>query len=274
MPLILTRENALDSKRSYASGLLTAWGVSVILIGLLSACAGTKERGPMSSREKARTLVEVANGALSEGDPTGALTALVSAEALDDSLPELYHSRALAFIAKKNTQAALENAQKAVTIFPNYSDACTTLGKLLLDQGRFSEAETYLKRAATDSLYRDAYRAQTSLGILYYRQSKWTLAQKELDSAIDSEPEQSCVAFYYRGHLRMKDSNMASAIRDYSRATQRLCGGFGDAHYALGVALAKNRQYSEARKKFIEIRDRYPDSALATQAMEGLKYLP
>ena len=82
-----------SGKREKSSWFLILVGI-VFVIGCGTGM--NSEKRNYSNSEKARMLVEIANGALSEGDSTGALQSLARAEELDDSVPELYHSRALA----------------------------------------------------------------------------------------------------------------------------------------------------------------------------------
>lgn len=254
------------------SSSLVVFGLVGVLF--LGGCASTSKSGSLSRADRARLLIEVANGAILEGDPTGALGNLVEAEALDPSLPELHHSRALAFYMKKDLGAAMASARKAVALRPEYADANSTLGKILLDRGALREAEAFLQKAARDPLYRDAYKARTNLGILYYRNGETTLAETQFNLAIEQEPINACVAYYYRGEIQSKGSKFLEAIRDYEKATQRFCGAYGEAHLALAKAYASSKQYQKARKKLLEVRDVFSNTPIADQAMDQLRYLP
>jgi Tfp pilus assembly protein PilF len=219
-------------------------------------------------------LVEVGNGALVEGDPTGALQSFAMAEEEDSRIPELHHSRALAYFAKHDLENAIRSAKRSVELKPNYADANNTLGKLLLEAGRFEEALPPLEVAAHDSLYREAYKAWTNLGILQYRKGQYSQAASLMNRAIQDAPLQACIAYYYRGHIYLRDKQMDQAIENYTHATQKFCASFGDAHLALGMAYQKNRQYDMARKTYLEIQKRYPNTKLAEHALDQLKYIP
>jgi Tfp pilus assembly protein PilF len=219
-------------------------------------------------------LVEVANGALVEGDPTGALQNLARAELEDSTLPELYHTRALAYHSKHDLKAAIEAASQAVKLKPDYSDANNTLGKILIDVGRYETAIPYLEAASHDPLNRQAYKAWTNLGIVKYRQGDYSKSEAYLNKAIENASNLACVAYYYRGHIRMRQARIVDAIKDYDIATRKLCTGFGDADLALGVAYQRSQQYLKARKTFLEIQKRYPNTKIAEQALNQLKDLP
>ena len=257
--------------RSKSSSLVVFAVVSLMSMG----CATTgKQEKTLTSTERAKLFIDIANGSIIEGDPTAALNYLAQAEALDNTRPDLYHSKALAYCAKHDTKSALVAARKTVAMAPNYSDANNTLGRILLDVGKSDEAAKYLAMAADDALYAESYKAQTNLGILYYRRGDYSKAMIQVNRAIQSNPNLGCVAYYYRGHLMLRENHFKEAARDYEHATQRFCASFADAHFALGVAYFRNKQYDLARKKFLEIKQRYPNTEMADQAMDRLRYIP
>jgi Tfp pilus assembly protein PilF len=241
----------------------------------LTACASseTKKKEPTPT-ETARMLIDVANGAILEGDATGALENLFRAEKFDSKLPELYHSEAIAFYMKHDLDTALEKARKAVALNPGYADANNTLGKLLIDKGQGEEAIPYLTKAADNPLYREAFKPLTNLGIIYYRRGNYEQSDYYLSRAITESPDRSCVAFYYRGHIRLHDSRFKDALSDYDHAGKKVCAGFADAHLAMGIAYERSKQYELARKKYLEIESRFPNTPYADQAMNHLRSIP
>lgn len=248
--------------------------IVVVAFGLVTGCSTSTKKKELTRKERAVLLTQVANGALLEGDPTGALQNLRVAEEYDATLPEIFHSRALAFEAKGDLNQALANAKKAMALAPKSSPVQNTLGKLLLDSGKSQEAVGHLSRAAKDPYYQEAYKAQTNLGILYYRQGDYPRAIPYFNKAIESAAGQSCHAHYYLGHIQLRMGQSDSAVREYKKATSRACARFADAHYALGVALERSKQFDDARKTYLGIRTSFPRSKFAEKAMERLRDIP
>ena len=246
------------------------------LLFIATACAsGGKSKA--SAEEKARTYLEAAAAAKVEGDLTGALQYLNEAEQLDDTLPEMYHLKAIVLNQKRERVLAIQSVRKALELKPKYSDAMNTLGRLLMDDGKVSstvEAEKWLKTAASDLLYRDAWKPRTNLGILQYRRGDDVKALDSLNKAVEASPLHACVAHYYIGHIRLKAGSFLEAARSYDKATQKFCAGFADAHLAEGVALERGREYDKARSKFLEVTKTFPNTSIADQAMNRLKGLP
>ena len=239
----------------------------------LYGCASSGKK-QLTTEEKVKLLVDIGNSSLIDGDPTGALESLKQAEAIDDSLPELSHSLALTFYLKRDLKTALHYAQKAVQKKSNFSNANTTLGKIYLELGMLDQARDPLSQAAQDPLNREAYKAWTSLGVLEERKGNLEAADSMYSQAIQSDGLNSCLAYFYRGNIRVQKKQISDAIRDYTLASQKFCAKFGDAFLALGQAYQQSRQYDLARKTYLEVVQRYPDSPLANKAIEQLRFLP
>ena len=93
----------------------------------------------LTHHERAALLLDVANGALVEGDPTGALATLMQAEQEVRTWPK-FTSRWHSLLRQGQRTEALKEAQTSVRMAPKYADANNTLGKILVDMGRYSEA--------------------------------------------------------------------------------------------------------------------------------------
>lgn len=247
------------------------------LVFVLPACSSPPKESPfknLTQEQRATLIVDSAEGAINEGDPTGALHVLLEAEKLAPDMPRLHLARALAMYAKNDTASAVIHARRAVELSKRYPEAWNTLGKFLMEAGRPGEAESYLLKAAGEPLFRSSYKAHTNLGILYYRQGKYAKARDHFDRAVLDSPEGACIAHYYKGHLHARQGDVRSSIRDYGMAVRGICASFSDAHVALALALEKDGRTDAARRKYLEIQKFFPNSKVADQAMERLRRLP
>lgn len=229
---------------------------------------------PKSPRERAQLLIEAANGSLLENDPIGSLQFLERAEKLDPKYAPIYHAKALAFSVRKDFPAALTEMKKAVDLDPENPFALNTYGKFLLDAGRLDEAEAPLSKAGANPVFREAYKANSNLGILYYRKSDFDRSEKSFQKAINDDAANSCIAYYYLGHIAVRRNQLPDAEKFYERATQKQCAAFADAHLALGMMYERRKKTEEARKKYLELKQNFPDSKASESAMERLKHLP
>jgi type IV pilus assembly protein PilF len=244
---------------------LFAWG---------AGCATSSGHKELSGEEKARLWVSSAQAFLAENDYTGAFQTLATAESEDRSLPEIYLTRSMIYYRKRDLPNALKQIKIALQYNPNSSDAKNTYGRLLIESGESDAAIAPLIEAANDTLFRESFKADTNLGIIYYRRGDYAQSEKYFNQAITNSPSGACVAYYYRGHLRLRESRFSAAIQDYELATRRFCNNFPDAHLAMGIAFQDSKQYDKARKKFLEIEQRFPNTQVAEQAVKQLRSVP
>ncbi len=227
-----------------------------------------------SRRERASQWVALAANAVDEGDASAALQYLSEAEKLHSEAPSLHHIRSLAYSLRKDLPAALFEARLAHEQAPSDSSVATTLGKVLMESGLESEAERVLLPAANNPLYADSYRARTNLAIILMKRGEKVAAREQLDRAINEAPGRACHAHYFRSQLLQEQGRLREALRDLDAATQRVCASFAEAHLAIGIALTQSRDYARARRKFIEVSQRFPGTDFSDRAMENLRYLP
>jgi Flp pilus assembly protein TadD len=199
---------------------------------------------------------------------------LQQAEALNPNDPELHHVRALAFLNRREISTALASITRAHELAPQDSAISTTLGKILMDAGKRLEAEKVLIQPANDALYRESYRARTNLAILYQQRGDLAAAREQLDRAVNEAPRDACHAYYFRSQMELKEGQLREALKDLEHATTQVCGPFAEAHLAVGVALTRSHRYDLARKKFVEVSQRFKGSESAEKALENLRYLP
>lgn len=248
--------------------------IVLTLFILMAGCATNKKTANNKTpHDRVVALIEAAQAALIEKDPIGALQFLKSAEEAEPGFAPIYHTRAMAFHMRKDFTKAIEEMKKCVELDPSNSYSNNSLGKMLMDAGKGAEAEKYLLKAAQDPTFRESFKAKTSLGILHYRLGNLAQADVYLEKATDDDPVNSCIAYYYRGHIALKKDKLKTAQDFYARASKKFCAGFPDAHYALGLVFEKSRQVDAARKKYLEIKQNFPESAQSEQAMERLKLM-
>ena len=214
------------------------------------------------------------NGAYMDQNWSIALSEFAQAEKLDPDLAQVNHSKGLTFWQMGRAAEAEAELLKAIQKDPKFSAAYNSLGKILMDLRREDEALAYLMRAAEDPLYDEAYKANTNLGVYFYRKGALDQAVAYFDTAVKMAPVQSCVAYFYRANTRLKQGKVSEALDDYDSATQKLCGGFVHAHYAKGIALQKAGRAHDAKIQFLEVKKLFPESKFARRAIERLKEIP
>ena len=247
----------------------------VLLVAMTTSCSSSpKSEQKVSKDEHTKLLLDVAGANLTENDPTSALIVLNEVREIDDSIPEEHYLFALAYYQKHEPKLAIESARRAVKLKPEFSSAKNTLGKLLLDDGKYDEAEKYLTEAAKDLTARDSFLAKTNLGILYYKKMNFKLANQWLTSAIQDGATNACMASYYRGQIRLSQNELVKASDDLKAASKNACSQFSEGHLAYGQSLIRLKKYELARAKLLEIKELFPTSDAAQKANAYLREIP
>jgi type IV pilus assembly protein PilF len=250
--------------------------LSAMILMMFAGCASTNSRTPKiaSKAEQVKLLLPIAAADINDNDSTGALQILAQVRDMDDSVAEEYYLYSLAYLHKSEMRLAVESAKRAIKLNPNYSAAKNTLGRILLDEGKYEEAEKYLLEAANDLLFRDAYLPKTNLGFLYYKEGNLDKAEMWLTKAIQDGGSLVCLSHYYRGQVRSDKNQLLNSERDFAEAARGNCSGMSDAHIAFGKTLIREKKYDEARAKFVEIQRLFPSSDASDQATQYLREIP
>ncbi len=144
-------------------------------------------------------------------------------------------------------------------LMPCNMTACLEAGRLLAQQGLWTEAETSLRQAvAIYPNYTDAWR---ELGGLYVAEGKLALALKPYDRVRRNQPGDPHI-YCQIGSALLRLGRSAEAMDNFHHAL-RLQPDDSEAHYALGIqfGLAGNNQ--EAQAEFEQVIRLQPDNARA-----------
>jgi type IV pilus assembly protein PilF len=242
-----------------------------LLVLMLSACSTT------SASKKAATvegMLNVAGAAINEGDHITALEYLSQAQGLEPDNARAHHLYALAYLGKREYKLAEESARQSVRLDPKLSAARNTLGKILMDLGKFNEAETLFKQAANDLLNREADRAKLNLGILYTKTLKPDLAEQWFKLALEDRTPIACLAHFQLGKISLEKNDLPKAERHYRLSAKGVCSGMSETHLAIAQVLSRQKRYEEARAKFVEIQRIFVGTEASDKAIEYLRDLP
>jgi type IV pilus assembly protein PilF len=242
-----------------------------LLLLTLSACST-----PSTSKKTATIegMLNIAGAAINEGDHITALEYLNQAHALEPDHAKGHHLYALAYIGKREYKLAEESARQSVRLDPKFTAARNTLGKILMDLGKFNEAETLFKQAASDLLNREADRAKLNLGILYIKTLRPELAEHWLKQTLEDRTPISCLAHFQLGKLALEKNELPKAERHYRSSAKGMCSGMSETHLAIAQVLSRQKRYEEARAKLVEIQRIFVGTDASEKAIEHLRDLP
>jgi Tfp pilus assembly protein PilF len=248
--------------------------IPVVVIPILLAMGCATSSPNHSKDDQLRNWMDLAAASLAENDAVAALKALDEAEKINPETPQISYMRTSAYHTRHDFPRAIASIKKFLAAEPSSSDGQLTLGILMMETDKPDQALQPLMAAADDPKYERTSQAKTNLGILFYRKGNYKESENWFSKAIEDSPATACVAYYYRGHIRLKEARFKEAKEAYEQSTRKFCGAFAEGFLALGIAYQQLREYDHARKTYLEVQNRFPDTKIAEQAMERLKKLP
>ena len=182
-------------------------------------------------------------------------------------------SKALATGKKEKLEESVRHLEKALTIYPRFSQAALMLGTVYMDLGQFDKAERALKQ--TLEINPKAANALFALGELYREQKQLEQAEKTLVQGLSIEPRS------YQGHLNLARAywDTAAQIKDDAQArpvlekayeevkkSLELNPEFAPAHVVKGNLLLRVHRAEDAQHEFEEYLRLEPKGPFAEQA--------
>ncbi len=170
------------------------------------------------------------------------------AVALDDTIPQIYLTRSLLYLAQRQHEAAFESAQRTIEVHPNYADGFATLAFVASYSGRFETGLDAIDRAMRINPQGTGIYLAVKGRILYLME-RYADALRLLEEATERNPA------FERNHLTL------AAV--YARLGRR-----DDAAWSVDEALAINPEIS-LTKEFQE--SNYLRQADIEHYVEGLR---
>jgi len=175
--------------------------------------------------------------------------------------------------AKLNFEEAHRDFQKAVEVYPQYSIAWFEMGRIAEQGGHSDDARESYKQAITaEPKYLQPYEQLCGLAL---REAKWQELVDFTDQWLKLDPLNSSNAYYLSsiGNLQMLHPNIAEKN---AREAVRMDPGKKNmrARYVLGVALAQNRDFTEAAeaiRSYLEGTPEITDRPLVEKQLQQIQ---
>lgn len=209
-------------------------------------------------RKRAGIRLQLATSYLEAGQATVALDEVKRAIAIDPSLTDAYHVRALIYMKMNERALAEDSFRTAISMRGEDGDLLNNYGWFLCQDGRYGEAMPVLQRAVTAPSAAGPAKALTTLGACELRRGDPAAAQKSLQQALS-----------YDRTNPVANTSLAQAYYaqgDYRQAWQVIArvnnGKFADAQSLwLGARIARRQGNLAAQNSLVaQLRSRFPDS--------------
>ena len=171
----------------------------------------------------------------------------------------LHNMQGAAYKGLGHLDAAIISFKKALTIRPDYAEACYNLGTALKDQGKLEGAiEAFHKAISIKPDYADAY---SNMGSALKEQGKLEEAIEAYSKAVNIMPNNA--KFYYNmGNALQEQHKQEEAVEAFNKAVA-IQPDFAEAWYNMGHARKKQGKMEEAIQSFNKALSVKPDYAEA-----------
>jgi Tfp pilus assembly protein PilF len=169
-------------------------------------------------------------------------------------------------LEQKQFAQAESTLREVVAAEPDNADANYYLGKALIGEKKYGEAEEFLKKAAETKP-----EARVALGEAYMMQEKLDQAMNELNEAEESQSSNADL-YLFRGMIYLKRENAAEAARELDKALA-IDPKKGYAHYYMGLAqsrLKRNDLVLKHFEMFLQLEPRAPEAARVRSLLRSL----
>lgn len=176
----------------------------------------------------------------------------------------------LLYFAREKYDISAKYIRKAIQGNPKFSDARSNLGRVYIAQGKYTSAIKEIKKALRDLTYNKPEKAQTNLGLAYFRKNNFPEAKGQLQAALKLNKEY-CPAYNYYGQtlLKLKEYENASGIFD--RAIKVCQNEPEEVHYLSGLSYYQMGKKDMALIRLKEVSKLYPGTEYAEKSRTLLK---
>lgn len=226
----------------------------------MMGCATKQEK------EKADLYLRMGSSLIEEGNYPSALSALLKAQELDPQNPLILNNLGQVYFLREKYELAEKQFRKAIELQKDYTDARNNLARVLIEEGKFAEAEKELNIVLADLTYGGADRAYINLGLAKFNQKQFPQAEQAFIKVLKLRSD-DCVASDYYGRSIFEQ-------KDYGRAAEALDRAIGfcqknlfdEPHFYSALAYYRLGDKEKAMARFEELIKLYPDGKYRQKA--------
>lgn len=197
-----------------------------------------------------------------------ALLDLQTCTELDPSSGGAWHELMLVRRAKGDLVGAETAAREGVKANPTRWESLLDLGYLLVELGRYADAEPSLRRAAEVAARAgDAAGPHLALAALYLKTDRAPMALVEAENALTLQA--TADGWYYHGAANYELGHTSIAARDFRKALE-LDAGHVNARGGLGLTQELDGDYTAAALSFQAVLAADPQNGVARQHLQAV----
>lgn len=223
---------------------------SLVVLG----CASLGEQ----EKKAAELYLQMGASQLETGNYPFALRDLLKAEQLDPSNAVIHNNLGLVYFFRERYDLSEKHLRRSLALDQKYTEARNNLSRVLIEVGKFPEAERELQIVLNDLTYPTPEKAYINLGLVKFNQKDYSAARAAFSKALGTTPD-DCISNTYFGRTFFEEA-------DYSRATEALDRAIGfcqknlydEPHYFSALAYYRLGEKSKSVVRFEELIKYYP----------------
>lgn len=243
--------------------------ILIFSLFIVAACATTSA----SDAEKAELFLRMGSTQFDNGNYPGALTSMLKAEELDPRNAAIQNNLGLVYFMRQRFELSEKHFRRALSLNNKYSEARNNLGRLLIEVGKFKEAEKELQVVIDDLTYPGVDKAYVNMGLAQFNQKNFTQAKESFLNAMNLARD-NCIAnsYYGRSIFEMNDYGKAAPALDTAIGfCQRAL--FDEPHYYSALAYYRLGDKDKSVARFSEIVKLYPEGKYREKSKAMLEML-
>ncbi len=208
-----------------------------------------------------------------QGNYPMALREFLIAEKLNPNNPVVQNNLGLTYFMRERYVLSEKHVKRALKLNPNYTDARNNLARILIEQGKYKEAEGELILALNDLTYTGQDRIYLNLGLVFFNQSQFEKARDYFVKSVGLQRD-SCTghSFLGRSYFELKNYEKASEVLDNAIGYCQK-NFFDEPHYFSALTYYRLGQVEKATARFEEIMKLYPQGQYRDKSRAMLELL-
>jgi type IV pilus assembly protein PilF len=240
----------------------------LINFSLLVSCSTNKE-----NKQIAYSHFQIGVSMAAQGEYEKALEQLLIAKELDPKNELFLNHLGLTYYFMKEYEHSIVAFKSALSENPKYSEVQNNLGRVYIDIKDFTSAQQHLDLAASDLTYPHKDKVWFNMGLNYFMQNKYKLAQPYFLKAI-SVNRSHCLAYNYFGRCEIELEKFKKAARTLDQAIYHCQQkNFDEPHYYSAIALFRLGYKSKAIARLQESKKLYPNGSMTKKIDEMMNLM-
>ncbi len=236
----------------------------------LTSCSSNQLKDQTPEEKKADVYYGQGTTELVNKNYQQALAYLLKAKELNPEDSKIRNNLGMSYYFREQVGLAEEQLKKAVDLDGKNSDARMNLGSLYLAKKNYKEAREQFEKVLEDLTYPTQYRNFYNLAIVNLNEGDRRMAFEFLARSI-KEKSDYCPAHYKLGEMYAEEYRFKQALDSFKESGKGTCVSEPSPHYQQAMSLLNLNKPMEAKLKFQEITEKFPNTRFGTMAAIQIK---